>query len=146
MRGVWPMNRDFKIENGIYLVQSPYKLDLHNNFDFTGLSYSVEERKLVLDWVRSKGDWVAADTPESLNVEFDEVSEFRFLPRDNETPFSEDDCLNSFGYWLDEDWADGLITADESQSPDPNWLTALDFMSGAVMAVQAASAHAKIKA
>ena len=140
------MKRDFEIVDGIYLVQSPYELDLHNNFDFLGLNYSVEARTLLLSWRRSHGDWVAPGTPESVNVEFREVSEFRFSPRDAEFPYTEDDCVDSFGYWVDEDWADGVIIAEDSQSPDPTWLTAIDFMSGAVIVVQAISAHAQIKA
>jgi len=140
------MKRDFEIVDGIYLVQSPYELDLHNNFDFLGLSYSIETRTLLLNWRRSKSEWVASGTPESLNLEFREVSEFRFLPRDAELPFTEDNCVNSIGYWVDEDWADGVIVAEPSQNPDPAWLTAIDFMSGAVIAVQATSAHAQILA
>ena len=96
------MRRDFEISQGIYLVQSPHELDLHNHF------------------------------------------EFRFRPRDSAMPFTEDDCVSSFGYWTDEDWAHGVIVAEPSQRPDPKWLTAVDFMSGAVIAVQAASAHARI--
>jgi len=136
------MKRDFEIIDGIYLVQSPHKLDLHNNFNFTGLNYSVKERKVVLTWKRSNGDWVGPDTPEILSIEFCDVSEFRFLPRDSETPFTEDDCLSNFGYWTDEDWANGIMI---SQNPDPNWLTALDFMSGAVIIIRSAFAYAKIK-
>lgn len=140
------MNRNFEITNAIYLVQPPYELDLHNNFDFTGLHYSVKDRTLLLSWRRSNGEWVSSETPASVSVEFREVSEFRFLPRNAKLPFTEDDCVSSFGYWTDEDWADGIIVAEPSQSPDANWLTAIDFMSGAVIAVQAASAHARIEA
>ena len=74
------MKRDFEIVDGIYLVQSKYELDLHNNFDFLGLTYSVENRTLLLNWHRSDGEWVASGTPESVKVEFREVSEFRFMP------------------------------------------------------------------
>jgi hypothetical protein len=35
--GFVAMNRDFEIRQGIYLVQPPHELDLHNNFDFVGL-------------------------------------------------------------------------------------------------------------
>ena len=140
------MRRDFEIKDGIYLSQPPHELDLHNNFDFCGLHYSVEERTLSLHWRRSKGDWVAAGTPASVNVEFREVSEFRFLPRDAKLPFTEDDCVITFGYWTDEAWSDGVIMTDPTKAPDPRWLTAIDFMSGAVIAVQAASAHAQIAA
>ena len=88
------MRRDFEIKDGIYLSQPPHELDLHNNFDFCGLHYSVEHRTLSLHWRRSTRDWVAGGTPASVSVEFRAVSEFRFLPRDAELPFTEDDCLS----------------------------------------------------
>jgi len=140
------MNRNFEIVDGIYLVQESHELDLHNNFDFKDLDYSVEKRKLVLNWQRSEGDWVSSDTPKALIVEFNEVSEFRFMPRDSEIPFTEDDCINSFGYWVDEDWAEGVIMVEPNQEVESEWLTAIDFMSGAVLAVQAESANAKVMA
>jgi len=139
------MTRNFAIRNGIYLVQPPHELDLHNNFDFQGLHYSVQERTLLLSWRRSEVE-VAPGSPSSLSIEFREVSEFRFEPRDSELPFTEDDCVSTFGYWTDEDWADGIIASEPSQTPDPSWLTAIEFMSGAIIAVQALSAHARIEA
>lgn len=140
------MNRDFKIFDGIYLVKEGHELDLHNNFDFKNLNYSVEKRKLVLNWERSKGDWVDSDNPKSLSIEFLEVSEFIFMPRDSEMPFTEDDCVSSVGYWVDEEWAEGVITLEPNQEAEPHWLTAIDFMSGAILAVQAGSANAKVMA
>jgi hypothetical protein len=141
------MQRDFEIKDGIYLSQPPHELDLHNNFDFCGLDYSVEHRTLSLHWRRSTGDWVAGGTPASVSVEFREVSEFRFLPRDAELPFTEDDCVSDFGYWADEAWADGVfLMPDPTKTPDPRWLTGIHFMSGATIAVQASSAHARIAA
>ena len=138
------MRRDFEITDGIYLSQPPHQLDLHNNFDFCGLDYSVEDRTLSLHWRCSKGEWVSAGTPASVSVEFREVSEFRFLPRDAKLPFTEDDCVDAFGYWMDEEWAKRVITTGPGRTPNPRWLTAIEFMSGAVIAVQAASAHARI--
>jgi hypothetical protein len=99
-----------------------------------------------LHWRRSTGDWAAAGTPASVSVEFREVTEFRFLPRDAELPFTEDDCVSTFGYWTDEAWADGVIMTDPTQIPDPSWLTAISFMSGAVIAVKAESTYARIEA
>jgi len=66
------------------------------------------------------------------------------MPRDSEVPYAEDDCLNSFGYWVDEDWAEGVIVVEPNQKAEPQWLTSIDFMSGAVLAVQAESADAKV--
>ena len=141
------MHRDFEINGGIHLSQPPHELDLHNHFAFCGLHYSIEDRTLSLHWRRATGDGVAAaGTPASVSVEFREVSEFRFEPRDSELPFTEDDCVSTFGYWTDEDWADGIIASEPSQTPDPSWLTAIEFMSGAIIAVQALSAHARIEA
>lgn len=36
------------------------------------------------------------------------------------------------------------MICNPSQAPDAHWLTAIDFMSGAMIAVQADSAHATI--
>ena len=138
------MYRDFEIEDGIYLCQPPHRLDLHNNFDFRALDYSIKERVLSLRWQRSDGQWVSASTPSSVTIEFREVSEFRFLPRSADVPFTEDDCASTFGYWTDDPWASGVIMARSDQKPDPSWLTAISFMSGAMIAVQAESAHARI--
>ena len=140
------MNRNFEIVNGIYLVQESHELDLHNNFDFKGLEYSVEKRSLVLRWQRSNGDWVSSEAPGALTIEFKGVSEFRFMPRDSDMPFTEDDCINSFGYWIDEDWVEGVVVVEPNRKAEPQWLTAIEFMSGAVLAVQAKSANANVLA
>ena len=140
------MNRDYEIIAGIYLVQNGYELDLHNNFDLKSMKYLVSERTVVLHWVRSNRDWVSAETPKALEVEFGGVTEFRFMPRDSDPPFTEDDCINSIGCWVDEDWAEGVIILGPSQQAEPHWLTAIDFMSGAVLAVQAESASARVTA
>jgi hypothetical protein len=139
------MRRDFEIRDGIYLSQPPHELDLHNNFDFHDLHYSIAVQTLSLYWRRSKGEWVPSVTPASVSVEFQEVSEFRFYPRNAKLPFTEDDCVHTFGFWTDEEWADGVIATYPTQTPAPSWLTAIEFMSGAVIAVQAASAHARIE-
>jgi hypothetical protein len=138
------MRRNFDITGGIYLSQPPHELDLHNNFDFLGLEYSIEDRMVTLRWRRAEGEWVPAGTPASVAVTFAEVSEFRFEPRDAALPFTEDDCMNAFGYWTDEDWVDGIIVIPDRQEPEPHWLTAVEFMSGARILVQATSANAVI--
>lgn len=138
------MKRNFEIVDGIYLLQGNYELDLHNSFNFTHLDYSIVQRNLVLHWERATGDWVSSNTPSSLTIKFTTVSEFRFMPRDSEVPFTEDDCINSFGYWVDEDWTDGEVIIAPNQKVEPHWLTAINFMSGAILAVQAESADANI--
>jgi hypothetical protein len=140
------VQRDFQITNAIYLTQPPHKLDLHNAFDFCSLQYSVKDRILLLRWQRSDGNWVAPNTPASVSVKFEKVSEFRFHPREAHLPFTEDDCVDVFGYWTDEAWAKGDIVLEGDQAANPSWLTAIRFMSDAVIIVQAASAQALIDA
>lgn len=140
------MNRDYDIVDGIYLVQDGYELDLHNDFDFKIVQYSVSERRVVLYWEASDGNRVGSETPKSLEIEFSGVSKFRFMPRDSDIPFTEDDCIKSIGYWVNEDWAEGVILVAPNQKPEPQWPTAIEFMSGAVIVVHAENACAKVMA
>lgn len=100
------MEKDFAIKSGIYLVKGDYELGLHNDFNFRETRYSVLDRTASLKWVRSNGKWVGTNNPAFISLNFFEVSEFRFLPRDPELPFTEDDCLHNAGYWIDEEWCD----------------------------------------
>ena len=47
------MIEDFTIKDGIYLVSGEDTLDLHNNYDFTEIKYSVAERRATLTWLRA---------------------------------------------------------------------------------------------
>ena len=141
------MQRDFTIKMGIYLVQPPHELDIHNCYDFQELRYSVAERTLSLLWRRSEREGVPATLPVSATIEFRGVNEFRFRPRDPKMPFTEDDCVRNFGYWTDEDWAeDSVMICNDPQTIDEQALNAIEFMSGARVIVQADSAHATIVA
>jgi hypothetical protein len=80
-------------------------------------------------------------------IEFRGVTEFRFQPRNPKMPFTEDDCVSNFGYWTDEEWADGsVMICDAPQTSETQSLNAIEFMSGAIVIVQADSAHATIVA
>ena len=137
------MIEDFTIKDGIYLVSGEETLDLHNNYDFSEITYSVAERRVTLTWLRSSGDWVPATEPLQVQLEFHGVSCFRFIPRDPEMPFTEDNCLSSAGYWTDEDWCDGVMICDAD--PETEWRRAFEFQSGAIMTIAADEAKATIR-
>ena len=82
---------------------------------------------------------VPAALPTTVSVEFSGVSEFRFQPGDSALQLTEDDCSRTFGFWIDEDRANGVIQYEPSQTPKAERLTPIEFMSGAVVAVQADS-------
>jgi hypothetical protein len=136
------MLSDFEVVDGIYIVQGDRKLDLHNEFDFQEVRYSVAERSVSLRWRRGSGDWVRGDIPTTLCIEFDGVKEFRFVSRDSKMPFTEDDCLSAMGYLTDEAWSKGNILLKSDAERD--WLTAFKFQSGAVIALRAERATARI--
>ena len=137
------MIEDFTIKDAIYLVSGEDTLDLHNDYDITEITYSIAERRATLTWVRSSGDWVPATEPLQLQLEFHGVSCFRFMPRDPQIPFTEDNCLSSAGYWTDEDWCDGVMIC--KADPETDWLRAFHFQSGATVAIAADEAKAIIR-
>ena len=137
------MQTNFKFRDSIYLVIDDLELDLHNDYDFTRVEYLVLERTVKLDWKRSNGDWVKSDLPKTITLRFDDVSRFELRPRDSDIPFTEDDCLSSFGYIANEDWCDGIFWIDDV--PKDGWMHAFEFMSGAIIALCANSSRVTIK-
>lgn len=131
---------DFAWERSIYLVQDNSKFDLHNDFDFQSFSYDVENRTVVLVWSRGTGEWVQASLPNVLRLEMTGISEVRISPRDPKIPFTEDNCLSSFGYASDDDWTDGQFWVDSS--PDKSWRWSFLFMSGAEIQITGERAKA----
>ena len=87
---------------------------------------------------------MSPETPKAVYLEFTETNEFRFLARDSDIPFSEDDCINFIGYWVEEDWANGAVQVDPNQLVEPHWPTAIEFMSGAVLVVHAKNSIATV--
>jgi hypothetical protein len=133
---------DFEVAHGIYIVQGQYRLDLHNNFAFQEVQYSVADRRASLLWRRRADGWVPANTPAMLSITFEGVKEFRFVRRDPEMPFTEDDCVSAIGYLTDEPWSQGNILLEAD--PNADWLTAFEFQSEAVIALRADRANARI--
>lgn len=115
-------------------------------FDFRGLDYSLEERSPVLRWRQSNGDWESSGMPTALAADLKGVCEFRFRPRAPGVRFTEDDCLDSFGYRVEEDWAECVPTFARNQKSEHHWLTADDLISGAVLVVQAERGNADVLA
>jgi hypothetical protein len=89
-------------EDFIALEHGHARYDLHNNFDFQGLSYSPTQRTLDLRWRRGLGEWVKPTEPSELLLSFTGVYLFKAQERDPAIPFTEDDCLDSLGFLWDD--------------------------------------------
>lgn len=62
------MKVNFELVDNIALKFEERLIDLHNNFDFTGYAYKVEENLLEMNWVRSKGEWVVENECSNLKL------------------------------------------------------------------------------
>jgi hypothetical protein len=137
------MIEDFRIKDTTCIVRDEYCLDLHNNYDFLEVFYSIAERRVTLTWHRSEGDWVPLTDPSQVDLVFLGVTRFHFVQRDPEMPFTEDRCLWTVGYWIDEEWCDGVMICEAD--PESHWLRAFSFHSGAIVAIAAEEAKAIIR-
>ncbi|MCF6312589.1 MAG: hypothetical protein L3J39_09075 [Verrucomicrobiales bacterium] len=137
------MKTDFEFKESIYLIHGECELDLHNQYDFTGVKYSIAERRVVLTWRRSVRSGVSSSMPHFVRIKFCAVSKFQFLPRSVDKPFTEDDCLLSAGYWTGEDGGIGVVAIEGGV--DSNWGRAFEFMSGAVILVKAEQGQVELE-
>lgn len=133
---------NFKWTGSIYLVASGVEHDLHNCYDFQCVIYDPGNGLLELRWRRGPKDRVADDLPGSINLHMKGVTEMRWLPRDSDLPFSEDNCLASFGYARGGDWTDGQFWVESE--PEADWRWSFLFQSGAELQVAGDSATVAI--
>ena len=136
------LRMNFSWSSSIYLRVEDRELDMHNHYNFVGLSYDVQTRTVVLSWRRATGAWVDRDIPDQVSITLTGIHHFHFKPRDAALPFSEDDCLASFGYDCDDQGADGQFWTDAP--PDPSWRWSFEFQSGAEIVLRGERAVAKV--
>ena len=72
--------------------------DLHNCFDFIDLKYDVAARSIEFNWKKNAGNWVPADSPETIQLLIEGVQFFKAKERDSETLYTDDNCLNCIGF------------------------------------------------
>lgn len=138
------MRSNFAIHEGIHLTVDSRTLDLHNHYRFTGFSYEPHEQHLRLVW--KNGRFSPERLPETVTIDFTGVTEFRFLPRDPALPFTEDVCIRCLGYWTDEPGDDHQVFfADPCGEVPDAWLSAVSFMSGAILAFRAEEGMARME-
>ena len=135
---------NFSVRAGIYFVLTGVQLDMHNDYDFTGFSYDVSSRALLLTWQRGTGRRVTLDQPGVVILEMREVASVEVRPRSAALPFTEDDCLNDVSYLADEDW--GATAFQAAGEPDDAWRWVFGFMSGASIVVAAKTAMLRFEA
>jgi hypothetical protein len=133
---------NFQIESSIYLQQGGLDFDLHNDYDFSGFSYSVAEQVVELSWIRSPGDWVRRDLPSRLLLSCCGVTHLSAIGRDAEMPFTEDDCLSQLSFAVADGAFDyNFVTSSAKETFDSSWHWVFSFMSGFRLRIAGETAH-----
>lgn len=71
-------------------------VDLHNASEFKKYTYDVHERTLLLKWVYFENE--EENSGKDCHITLKNCTNVEISPRDNEMPFSEDDCLDKLVY------------------------------------------------
>lgn len=66
------MKTNFEIEENYAVQLNGTHIDLHNNFDFIGITKTGNN--ITLDFKQTEGDWIKNDEFENLNFEFKNIS------------------------------------------------------------------------
>ncbi len=127
------------------IVLNGKTMDLHNDFSFDGFSYNPLARTLNLGWTRLQEEWVENNVPKSLHIEFTNVCELAFDPRDTDMPFSEDDCVSWFCL------SDYVSIGEDTEGLKQYWeddakphILVIGFQSGSTLRICAETAKAEI--
>lgn len=132
--------REFKLHS-IYLETDRESFDLHNCFHFVGFDYDVSSRTLRLRWAPS------AHAPpgqrRSIVVTFCQVTHFSAEPRDPETPFTEDDCLEGIYSTIPGAGSPAYLDAGTEPPSDSPYIFC--FMSGFSLRVLGESAQYQLQ-
>src|SRR5688572_6871702 len=74
-----PLKEDFRLHD-IHLKKDGDLLDLHNDYHFTGMAYSVADRRVTLGWRKAAGARIPEGLPVELELLYEDVSRFRCSP------------------------------------------------------------------
>ena len=111
-------------------------LDLHNCFDFIAIHHNIPNRQATLEWSRNPGNWVSLDLPSAIAMHFVGIRFLRVRQRDQNTPYTEDACLNSIGFMWNNMIEEMGAFASNTPSDDCDHLS-LEFMGGMALKIDA---------
>ncbi len=129
------MQSTFLLDLSIAVVVDDLYFDLHNDFDFTGFEYRVLERKARFEWQGTSR--LVSELPARLTLTFEEVASLVVHRRDDEMPFTEDDCLHCMSYLPPELASIFDIACPDHRSDDEHF--SFCFQAGAGIKVWAKS-------
>ncbi len=98
------MKSNFKIEDNYALTYEGRHIDLHNNFNFSGYDYDIFKRRIILKWIKAKGDWVKENEFGNLLLIHTNVTYIAISYDNKNYEFPDDDtCLSDVSFFPLED-------------------------------------------
>lgn len=110
---------NFKIQSNHAIDIGNSILDLHNNYDFNGLTYNVPLNTIRFSWIKTDADWVPKDHPANIQVIFEGVKFFKTYFNTTEQQAESDKLTLSFVGYLhpdDVDIMDGCLDEKEASN------------------------------
>ncbi len=93
------MKTNFEIEDNHAVRYRGHHIDLHNDFDFTGISETISETEITLEFKKSNGDWVRNDGFAELMFRCKNVT-YKYFEEGELTDYPEDSkCIGGITFF-----------------------------------------------
>ena len=93
------MKVNFDIIDNYALNFQGLHIDLHNNFDFVGLDYKVEQRELKLTWNKTNGEWVDKNELSQIILTHCGVDYLKIIEQDDKSILQDDNTLGEISFF-----------------------------------------------
>jgi hypothetical protein len=98
------MTSNFELNENWSITFEGRHIDLHNNFDFIGYDYDISKRQMILNWTKSKGDWILENELNNLSVIHSNVNFLNIMYDNVQYEFPDDDkCLEFISFFPSAD-------------------------------------------
>ncbi|QSS96648.1 hypothetical protein [Psychroflexus sp. ALD_RP9] len=112
------METNFEIEENYAVQLNGTHIDLHNNFDFIGITKN--RNNITLDFKKTKGDWVKNDEFENINFEFKNISYEYYEEGDSKAQKEDSERLGEITFFPSNsrEMNDGIIPQSKPKKDD----------------------------
>lgn len=114
------MKTNFKIEDNYAVHYEGRLIDLHNNFEFEGMTDDVKNKEVALRFVKSSDNWVGAGEYQELTFLLKNVS-YKHLEEGEKWEYPDDaKCLGEISFFPSElrNINDSIIPQGEPKEKD----------------------------
>lgn len=128
------MKTNFRIKDIIAVEWEDNYADLHNCFDFVGISDDPIKNKIKFRWGKSKGDWVNEDEFLGLTIVCSAIK-FKSYKKGEKTEYPDDaKCLSIISF-SSQELRDSNDTFETKETPDKGDDFVMYFQDGTVYKV-----------